>query len=952
VVSDRLERAYAEWLAGRDDGAFEEELRRQPEAESKLRRGIDSLEAIGLLGEDDSAAVPQHLPGYRLDRTLGSGGMGVVYHARGDDGRSCAVKFLRPTLTLFPESRLRFLREVHIMSRLDHPGIVRVLDFGIANGMPWFAMELLEGVTLDVVADGAPGDGSGRAFAEAAGLAAPLADTWEGSCVAVARQIGDALACAHAERIVHRDVKPGNVMLLPDGRAIVLDFGLAFAAEATSVTTTATAIGSLPYLAPERLEDSTAAPDARVDVYAFGVLLYELISGRRPFVGADRRAVERAIAVGHAPDLHRVVPGTTSAVSAICAQAMRVQPEERYADAGEMLADLDRAVAGVAVRARPTSRRARLTATLRAHPGRTAAAVAGGALAASLAIVSWTEATAAERHRPEVTVVEERAPAALVARSKEVFAGGLSWLETVAQRAPVQRALGLAGSVVLDMSGTHAGRHGDFAQSLAAHERALELALICGSAQRVTESMHCKAIALGRLGRDDEAMALHREVIERRRGEGLAVPLIGSLGDAVGLLRSLGRIEEADPLLREAMALAEAELGADHPRTLGMQHRYGRVLAEGRRYEEARGVLESLVEIYRERAHDDELSFARVLSDLGTVQLAMGDVDLAEASLRQALQIQIECGDESNLAATYSNLAALLGKYRGDFQSAVEMAERAADIEVARRPAHITTAQALQYVGSARQRAGDLDGALDAYAESRAIAINKPGHSVLIALDLNCGYARYQQGDFARAETAFRDLLGRLVRDGQQESYYAAVGHHQLAKCLNRMRDHEVALEHASKAVDIFEKVRSSTHPKLEEFLNVLGMTESLAGRPAPAAVHYQRAITLRDARVPEGDDRTAEFECELGRALFDLGQPADAMPHLQRAVALRARHFGEEEYRTIEAEGLLGEAMAGAGVDPERAQELMSRAAERLTAILGADDERAQRASKALTAR
>ena len=295
-MDPRLEQAYAAWLAGEDDGTFAE-LCEDPATFACLQRGLGDLEALGLAGGDEADALPHRVDGYELERVLGRGGMGIVYAARRAGGARCAIKFLRPTLTVFPESRVRFLREVDLMAGLDHSGIVRVLDYGNADGAPWFAMERLDGVALDRVVAAAGPNATAADFAVAAGMTSPPASTWESCCLFVAEQAAAAVAHAHARGIVHRDLKPGNLMITPEGRVVVLDFGLAHAAAstATSVTTTAAALGSLPYMAPERITQPERGPAPSGDVYAMGVLLYELCSGRRPFVAADRVALERAV---------------------------------------------------------------------------------------------------------------------------------------------------------------------------------------------------------------------------------------------------------------------------------------------------------------------------------------------------------------------------------------------------------------------------------------------------------------------------------------------------------------------------------------------------------------------------------------------------------------------------------------------------------------------------------
>jgi serine/threonine-protein kinase len=203
--------------------------------------------------------------GYRLERRLGSGGMGTVYRATGARGEAIALKFLSPALADDAELVARFSREIAALARLEHPAIVRVREHGVEGGVPWFAMDLVDGPDL-------------RARLAQERLAP--AET-----AAVFGRLLDALAHAHERGVVHRDLKPANVLLSPDG-ARLADFGIArldaesAGAAATRLTHTAAIVGTLPYMAPEQRRGD--AVDARADLFAVGVMLYEAATGALP----------------------------------------------------------------------------------------------------------------------------------------------------------------------------------------------------------------------------------------------------------------------------------------------------------------------------------------------------------------------------------------------------------------------------------------------------------------------------------------------------------------------------------------------------------------------------------------------------------------------------------------------------------------------------------------------
>lgn len=214
--------------------------------------------------------IGEHLGRYQIEALLGRGGMAAVYRALDPAlQRAVALKVLYPQFLADPELVERFRREAITAAALDHPHIVPIYDVGEADGMVYLAMKLLPGPSLaDVLQH------EGRLpLARVAGLA---------------NEIAAALDEAHHEGIVHRDIKPGNVLFDRHGRAILTDFGIAKSLESTALTETSVLIGTPDYIAPEQIDHELAIGgkvDARADIYAFGALLYRALTGRRPFEG-------------------------------------------------------------------------------------------------------------------------------------------------------------------------------------------------------------------------------------------------------------------------------------------------------------------------------------------------------------------------------------------------------------------------------------------------------------------------------------------------------------------------------------------------------------------------------------------------------------------------------------------------------------------------------------------
>jgi serine/threonine protein kinase len=296
--------------------------------DADLRAEVERLLADHVTGTLPSPAaavlhqVPALAPGdmlaqYRVEAKLGEGGMGVVYRAYDTRlERPVALKILLPD----PDRQQRLLREARAASALTHPNIVTIHEIGTAHGVDFIAMEYVEGRPLSNLIP-------------AKGLSVEKALDY-------AIQIADALAHAHAAGVVHRDLKPANIMVTGEGRVKLLDFGLArrrpAAGSATASLTVPGAITGTPaYMSPEQAEGKKA--DHRSDVFSFGIVLYEMLSGIQPFRRDSQLSTIAAILREPPPPLH-----LPSGLDRILRRTLEKQPEARYATAGELLVDLHR----------------------------------------------------------------------------------------------------------------------------------------------------------------------------------------------------------------------------------------------------------------------------------------------------------------------------------------------------------------------------------------------------------------------------------------------------------------------------------------------------------------------------------------------------------------------------------------------------------------------------------
>ena len=287
---------------------------------------------------------------YRLDEKVGSGGMSSVYRAFDPTlERWVAIKLMHRDISTDPDQLERFRREARAVAQLNHPHVVTVIDAGEDDGTPYIVLEFVEGETLK--------DRIRREDRLPASEA-----------VAYAIEIGRALESAHANRLVHRDVKPQNVLIDGDGRAKVTDFGIARSLEVAGLTAPGRVLGSTDYVSPEQALGHPVTEQS--DVYSLGIVLFEMLVGRVPFraesqVGVAMKHVREPI-----PDVQRLRPEMSAALAAVVERATSKERGNRYSNVAEMLADLEQALAiEVARSGHPTGE---ATSVIRALPRRSA----------------------------------------------------------------------------------------------------------------------------------------------------------------------------------------------------------------------------------------------------------------------------------------------------------------------------------------------------------------------------------------------------------------------------------------------------------------------------------------------------------------------------------------------------------------------------------------------------
>ena len=327
-----------------------------------LRAGSDVSGAAyeSVLAEVDAPDKQWHLGNYEILDEIGRGGMGVIYRARQRHSRRIvAVKRVLSYQADSHETLARFRREAEAAASLDHPNILPIYEVSQSkDGLPFFSMKLATGGSLQNAASSLRHDP--RKY------------------VQLMAKVARAVEYAHGRGVLHRDLKPGNILLDDRGEPLVSDFGLAKWLDANKdITKSLTAIGTAGYIAPEQAEGTAADLTPTADVYSLGAILFGLLAGRPPFLGDNPLSVIRLASETSAPKLRTLAPSLDRDLETICARCLERDPKARYESAGDVAADLERWLDGRPIVARPVSPPARMWRWSRRNPKLVATGIAG-----------------------------------------------------------------------------------------------------------------------------------------------------------------------------------------------------------------------------------------------------------------------------------------------------------------------------------------------------------------------------------------------------------------------------------------------------------------------------------------------------------------------------------------------------------------------------------------------
>lgn len=350
---ERLAEALQEYQAALDSGLPMDRdalLRRFPDVPELA----DDLDALDALQGVERELHPEEATGPRLDdfeilREIGRGGMGVVYEARHRSlDRRVAIKVLTRAAGMDPLARQRFLHEGRVAALIDHPNVVPVFQVGEADGVPFYVMPLIDGESLAaVIRRNGPDEIPFRSMAR------------------IGLQAAEALAAAHVRDIVHRDIKPGNVLLDAAGKAWIVDFGLAETPFADGLTRTGARLGTPRYMSPEQITGPRDRVDSRTDIYSLGITLYELLTSKPAFAGDSETDLLQRIINTEPPKPSQINPAVPPDLETVVLKASARDPADRYQSSTALADDLRRFLEHRPVLARRPTMRARLRKWLR-----------------------------------------------------------------------------------------------------------------------------------------------------------------------------------------------------------------------------------------------------------------------------------------------------------------------------------------------------------------------------------------------------------------------------------------------------------------------------------------------------------------------------------------------------------------------------------------------------------
>lgn len=762
--------------------------------DSMLDHGVAGV-ATSLLETRATDAMPSGDFGpYHLVRPIGEGGMAVVFLAEREDlGSVAAIKLLHHAW-ISPARRERFASEQRTLAQLNHPGIAHLYDAGtLVDGTPWIAMEYVDGQTL-----------TAWCRAHDASLSTRLK---------LFRQICEAVQHAHGHLIVHRDLKPSNILVTAEGKVKLVDFGIAKQLAADSAEATATRTGlqmmTPAYAAPEQIRgEPTGVP---TDVYALGVVLYELLSGALPFDVVDRTSGEIAATILESDPPRPSVMARTATQGAdasraawadldvMCLTAMHREPARRYRTVDALLRDIDHYLHNQPLEARPDSAGYRLGKFVRRHRG---PLFATGVVLSAIVAVTTVSAARIRTARDNAVTEADRA-----------------------QR--IQRF-----TLSLFEGGDESSEPGDSLRAVTLVERGVvEAATLAAEPVVQAELYQTLGSIFQRLGRLDRADSLLQRALTVRKGLGAGHPDLARSLTALALLRSAqSRLPEAEQLARDGLAASRRARPAGHRDIAAATTALGKVLEDKGAYTDAIAVMRDALALHS--------------------ALAPVSVDVAAAA--------------TQLGNDYF--------YAGDYAGADSLFRRSRDVAQALYgDRHPLVADALINLGAVQFQRGEFAAAERFDRDGLAIIQRVYGHDdprTAAALTM-LGRALVAESRFDEAAPQMQQALAIRERVFGPVSPQVASTLNEIGITALRTRKYDEADAHFARNVAIYQAVYHGPHNLLGTALSNRGSVFLARGDNVGAEKYYREALAVYLKILPPTHLDVGIVRVKLGRALL-----------------------------------------------------------------------------------
>jgi tetratricopeptide (TPR) repeat protein/predicted Ser/Thr protein kinase len=735
--------------------------------------------------------LPTHIGRYRIVRLLGEGGMGAVYEAEQEQPRrSIALKVIR-SVWASPQMLRRFEQESQTLGRLHHPGIAQIYEAGTAETSfgpePYFAMEIIHGKPLIDYANEAKLDTRQR--------------------LALMIEICDAVQHAHQRGIIHRDLKPGNILVDESGHPKILDFGLARVMDSdteqmTRQTDIGQLLGTLPYMSPEQVEADPMAVDTRTDVYALGVILYELLTDKLPYTLSQQlhEAVQTIQQVDPTPlsSVSRLYRGD---IETIVGKALEKDKARRYQSATELADDIRRYLEDRPITARPPSTSYQLKKFARRHKILVIGVPALFLVLVAGVIASTWEAVRARRAEARAQTEASIAKAVnqflqddLLAQADPESQSGVEAApdpeikaRTLLDRAAARVGNRFAGqplveSEIQETIGNAYSGLGLYAQAETHLRRAYELSSEYRGADdpKTLNTLMVISSLASNQDKDSEALAAAKTVFEgetRTLGpeDARTVVAMQNLGS---LYLGTRQYAEAEPLLKKALEVQVRRQGYDNLDTLNTSDSLAELYIEQSRYAEARPYLEKGLDSYR-RVYGPEHPFTqREMFGLGKVLLGEGNYPEAEKVLADvyAVDMRVKGAQHPDTLRVASNLGFAYSQ-QGKLAQAIPLLEstiRGFQQTTGLGPGAADTLKTESRLAWAYDSKGDLPRAEQIWRSVRQgyIDLGKDGEVSAVDVSELLGQNMVRQRKFAQAEPLLRQALAYREKGDHDDWHY------------------------------------------------------------------------------------------------------------------------------------------------------------------------------------